>query len=447
MSRDWQERLEAAGFGEGAAEHAARQFGVVSEAYARRVGDPTDARAWWVPGRIEVLGKHTDYGGGRSLLAAVERGFHVLATPRRDGIVRLMDASRNTTLRLPLQSDVPPRPGDWADYPISVIRRVARDFPDTRTGMDAVLISSLPSAAGLSSSSALVIATFLPLAAFNQLDSHAGWDDAVPDRDALAGYLGAMENGKIFGPFGGDRGVGTHGGSEDHTAILRCEAGQLAQYRFLPVRPEASATLPAGWSFVIGVSGIRAAKGGAVKEHYNGLARQLALLLAAWQRESGTSPTSLLDALQGGEADRARLIAAVQRDHPDEADTLVARLGQFVEECETIIPSVTQALQLGTPAVIGDAVDRSMALATAVLANQVPETIHLAREARQLGAAAASAFGAGFGGSVWALVRDADLAGFLTAWRASYVNAFPGRKGRAEFFVTRPGAAAREVPS
>ncbi|MBP9899494.1 MAG: hypothetical protein KBF28_14030 [Gemmatimonadales bacterium] len=443
---DWPRRIEALGLTGDAADHAARQFAVVSTAYARRVGDPTRARAWWIPGRIEVLGKHTDYGGGRSLLAAVERGFHVLASPRRDGIVRLIDASRHTTLRLPLRADVPPRPGAWSDYPISVIRRLARDFPGTHTGMDAVLISSLPSASGLSSSSALVIATFLPLAAFNRMEQQPGWLEAIPDQDALAGYLGAMENGKVFGPFAADRGVGTHGGSEDHTAILRCAPGTLAQYRFLPVAPEAHAALPAGWTFAIGVSGVHAAKGGAVQEHYNGLARQLALLLATWRRISGTTPDSLLTALAAAPDAREALSQAVRLEHPVEGDALVARLGQFAEECETIIPSVTQALQQGDPEAIGSAVDRSQELAETVLANQVPETVQLVRSARRLGAAAASAFGAGFGGSVWALVREAECTAFLAGWKEHYLLAFPDRAGRATFFASRPGAAAGELP-
>lgn len=442
----WLRRIEALGLAGEAAEHAARQFAVVSTAYARRVGDPTRARAWWIPGRIEVLGKHTDYGGGRSLLAAVERGFHVLATPRRDGIVRLIDASRHTTLRLPLRADVPPRPGAWSDYPISVIRRLARDFPGAHTGMDAVLISSLPSASGLSSSSALVIATFLPLAAFNRMEQQPGWPAAIPDQDALAGYLGAMENGKLFGPFAADRGVGTHGGSEDHTAILRCTPGELSQYRFLPVAPEARTALPAGWTFAIGVSGVHAAKGGAVQEHYNGLARQLTLLLALWRRISGTTPDSLLEALAAGPEARVALAEAARREHPTEADALIARLGQFAEECEAIIPSVTSALQHGDPESIGAAVDRSQELAESVLGNQVPETVQLVRSARRLGAAAASAFGAGFGGSVWALVRVEEAAVFLAAWKEHYLLSFPARAGRATFFTSRPGAAAQELP-
>jgi len=59
---------------------------------------------------------------------------------------------------------------------------------------------------------------------------------------------------------------------------------------------------------------------------------------------------------------------------------------------------------LGDGAALGGLVDRSQELTTTHLRNQVPETIFLAKAAREEGAIAASAFGAGFGGSVWALV-------------------------------------------
>src|SRR5947208_2182862 len=49
--------------------------------------------AWHVPGRIEVLGKHTDYAGGRSLLIASDQGFCVLASRRDDNRVRVISAA------------------------------------------------------------------------------------------------------------------------------------------------------------------------------------------------------------------------------------------------------------------------------------------------------------------------------------------------------------------
>jgi galactokinase len=53
------------------------------------VGRSRRVIAVYVPGRVEFLGKHTDYAGGRSLLMAVERGFRLLAAPREDGALHV----------------------------------------------------------------------------------------------------------------------------------------------------------------------------------------------------------------------------------------------------------------------------------------------------------------------------------------------------------------------
>ena len=65
---------------------------------ARHLGAPE--RAWWVPGRIEVFGKHTDYAGGRALVSAVTRGFGVVAAARQDRTVTVTDAWRGYSDRL-----------------------------------------------------------------------------------------------------------------------------------------------------------------------------------------------------------------------------------------------------------------------------------------------------------------------------------------------------------
>jgi galactokinase len=90
----------------------------------------------------------------------------------------------------------------------------------------------------------------------------------------------------------------------------------------------------------------------------------------------------------------------------------------------------------------GALVDRSQRGAEEWLGNQVPETVMLARSAREEGALAASAFGAGFGGSVWALTRADGAGAFSRRWQARYCAAFPGRAARAQFFETRPGPPA-----
>ena len=78
----------------------ARVVAAAKAAYGARRDPP--AAAFFVPGRVEVLGKHTDYAGGRSLLAAAERGFCLVAWPRRDEQIRVLDAPERRDERIPL---------------------------------------------------------------------------------------------------------------------------------------------------------------------------------------------------------------------------------------------------------------------------------------------------------------------------------------------------------
>ena len=118
------------------------------------------------------------------------------------------------------------------------------------------------------------------------------------------------------------------------------------------------------------------------------------------------------------------------------------RLAQFREECDVIVPGVADAFRGRDLARIGTLVDRSQALAEQALENQVPETIALARLAREGGAVAASAFGAGFGGAVWAMVARDGAGQFADDWKAAYAAAFPERAARSRFLLTAPSAPA-----
>src|SRR5207247_7432142 len=153
---------------------------------------------WFVPGRLEVLGKHTDYAGGRSLLCAIERGHCMIAVPRVDMQVRLVDAADGSVVTLALHPETEPDASGWATYPATVIRRLARNFPEARRGADIAFQSDLPAAAGMSSSSALMIASFLALAHLNGIDSLQRYRCEIRSREDLAGYLATVENGQDF---------------------------------------------------------------------------------------------------------------------------------------------------------------------------------------------------------------------------------------------------------
>ena len=95
------------------------------------ISPSTRASAFWVPGRIEVAGKHTDYAGGRSLLCAANRGFAVVSAEREDAVCRIFATFELTgeqaeaEVRLDASAGEP-LPEGWALYPAVTARRLAR---------------------------------------------------------------------------------------------------------------------------------------------------------------------------------------------------------------------------------------------------------------------------------------------------------------------------------
>ncbi len=411
--------------------------------------DPSNAIAWFIPGRIEFLGKHTDYCGGRSLLCAVERGICFAAVPRGDSIVRVVHRELGETIEFPLDVDAPPQSGEWFDYLITVGRRIARNFPGRLGGADVAVEANLPPAAGMSSSSALIVGMFLALSEINSLDRRPEYQACIRTREDLAGYLGTVENGQTFQNAGsvlsGDRGVGTLGGSQDHTAILCSVPGRLVQYRFSPVvQCEGEVPVPAGHRFVVASCGIAAEKTGGAQNAYNRNPLIVRDLLKQWNDATHRDDAFLASAIRSDPSAIER-IQRIVRDNPSPEFTKevsLARLNQFVEESERIIPAAAAAMRSADLRQLGSLVDESQRLSIEGLGNQIPQTEFLATEARKLGAAAASAFGAGFGGSVWALVDDAAIDKFQEKWLTAYRQRFPNEAELASVFITQAGAGA-----
>jgi len=398
--------------------------------------------AWWVPGRVELLGKHTDYGGGRSLLCAIDRGIYLLAAARRDDTIRVWDAVQGEGISFAGKAGAVPGAAAWAVYPGVVAQRLAQDFPGVGGGADVVFASNLPPASGMSSSSALMIAVFLGLAAGTSILEQLG------GREQWAAYVAAVEGGKAWRGAGSAAGVGTHGGSEDHTAILCCKSGTWSQFSFCPVRHEADYAAPHGCQLVIGVSGVVAQKTGAARAAYNRAARLGGAVLEVWNAAAGRTGTPLAATLNdacasGPEAVRAALKSARHAEFT--APELEARFEQFWLESAVLIPAAGAALTRGDWNALGEIVAQSQHAAEHALGNQVPETVALVALARAHGAIAASAFGAGFGGAVWALAPAPEAEIFRAAWQQAYCSQFPQRAASSQFFLTAAAPAAARM--
>ena len=438
MSASIAESLFNAGLSEHEAHKKARLFNTLEQQVSP--SDGAEVMRWFVPGRIEVLGKHTDYGGGRSLLCTAELGFCVAAIPRTDSLVRINDLIRRQSSEFTMSADLEiPRYG-WTVYAAVVARRLARNFPGALRGADIALASDLPSAAGMSSSSALVVTIFAALSAVNRLAEHREYAANIHSLEDLAGYLGCIENGQTYQTLAGDGGVGTFGGSEDHTAILASQPGHLKQYAFCPVRLERTVKLPDDCTFVIAVSGVVASKTGAARAQYNRASLAARTILGIWRSISGANDATLAAVACSSPDSVDRLRAALRKAGGGaDSEWLLNRFEQFRLESEVIVPQACDALARANLTAFGKLVDNSQTAAEMLLGNQVPETIWLGKQARALGAYAASAFGAGFGGSVWALVPRNEASKFAGRWREAYEHSSHPAARNSQFFVTAAG--------
>ncbi|MCC7010827.1 MAG: galactokinase [Acidobacteria bacterium] len=441
------ERLVGCGF---EADAAASRAAMLERAAAAQIAVAGAAPVWrWiVPGRIEVFGKHTDYAGGRSLVSAVPRGFAVVARPRDDDLVRVIDVGSGESTTVDRSGCARPRRG-WATYISTVVRRLADNFPGRPLGTDIAFVSDLPRAAGLSSSSALLVAVATALVRRGELEAHPAWRAAIGSPFDLAGYFGCIENGQTFRSLAGARGVGTRGGSEDHTAILLGRARTLRQFSYTPVHLEDEVTFPRDWRFVIASSGVHADKAGSVRDRYNRAARSAGVLLSIWNRRTGASAVSLGVGLRGASDGPNRLRAWLRAANADEeaagfsADDLSRRLEHFIEEDGRVAEAVA-AIRAGDVAELGRLAIASQADAERLLGNQVPDTMALVEEAVDVGATAAASFGAGFGGSVWAVVPADEALAFGERWMTSYRERCPGLP-KSEWFDGVPAPPLVEV--
>lgn len=396
------------------------------------------------PGRIEIFGKHTDYAGGHSLLAAVPRGIAQVARPRADGRVRVGDIRDGQIVEVDPSAEAPPEYRGLRRYVHVVARRLFLNFPGCALGAEIAIASDLPRASGLSSSSALVVGVAAALIARARLTERDDWHRHLPTVQHLAWYLGCVENGLDYDGLPGTAGVGTHGGSEDHTAILACRLGHTSLYRFLPVTALSEVPMPADWTFVIASSGVQADKAGSVMARYNRAADAARALHALWNNRAAAPAHSLSAALASAPDAMACFDRWVTDGGGDfAAGDLRKRLQHFVNE-DRRGPLAAQAFAATDRATLGELARASQLEAETLLGNQIPETVTLARLARETGAFAASSFGAGFGGSVWALTAAHDAAAFGEEWVRAYERRIPA-VGAVPWFVARPGPPATEI--
>lgn len=118
-------------------------------------------RYFFAPGRINLIGEHTDYNGGYVFPAAISFGTYALAAKRTDQRIRLYSINFPDTaiIEASLQTLDYAKADTWANYPKGMIASLQRETGEIQTGMDILFYGNIPNGAGLSSSASIEMVT------------------------------------------------------------------------------------------------------------------------------------------------------------------------------------------------------------------------------------------------------------------------------------------------
>lgn len=192
------------------------------------------------PGRINLIGEHTDYNGFPVLPISIPYSITAAGRPRRDATVRIANLNRlYTSHSFEIAYDIPRlQEGHWANYVKAAAHSLTHIYGDLK-GMDILFHGTIPVSAGLSSSSALVIASALLILTANGLS------------------IEPIDLAELMAE--GERYVGTQGGGMDQAICLLGRKDHAVRIDFFPLR-FSYVPFPAGYSVVVAHSLVRAAK-------------------------------------------------------------------------------------------------------------------------------------------------------------------------------------------
>ena len=124
-------------------------------------GDEGDIRVYFAPGRVNLIGEHTDYNGGHVFPCALTIGTYGVARKRADKKLRFysMNFEQLGVLESSIEGLKPEKEADWTNYPKGVIWAFGEKGMQVDTGLDLLLFGNIPNGSGLSSSASLEVLT------------------------------------------------------------------------------------------------------------------------------------------------------------------------------------------------------------------------------------------------------------------------------------------------
>ena len=341
----------------------------------------TAASTWSAPGRVNLIGEHTDYNDGFVLPFAIQHRTRVSLTPREDGIVRVSSTFDSDAVEVPLaQLDefFPARRdevADWARYPLGVawalLHASGRDAASV-TGVDLSFTSDVPVGAGLSSSAAIEGAT---ASALNDV-----WELGL-DRVTLAQVGRTAENEAVGAPTGIMDQMASMLGPADAAIFLDC--------RSLEATVVDLGFAAAGLELLVIDTRVQ-------HSHATG---------GYGERRASCERGA---AIMGVTALRDVSVADLPRAAELMDDVTFRRVRHIVTENRRVLDTVRTLAESG-PTAIGDLLVASHASMRDDFEISVPELDTAVDAALAAGAIGARMTGGGFGGSAIALVAHADV--------------------------------------
>ena len=135
------------------------------ETFQNLFGADGDIRTYFAPGRVNLIGEHTDYNGGHVFPCALTLGTYAVARKRDDRVLRFYSENFASlgVIETSLDDLVPDEKADWTNYPKGVMWTFEKRGYKLPQGMDIAIYGDIPNGSGLSSSASLVVLTGIVL--------------------------------------------------------------------------------------------------------------------------------------------------------------------------------------------------------------------------------------------------------------------------------------------
>ena len=162
----------------------------VLQAFEQQFGDTEGVRLFFAPGRVNLIGEHTDYNGGHVFPCAISLGTYAAARKRTDRVMRFFSVNfeKIGVISTSLDDLTPSKQAGWTNYPKGVVWAFAQKGHPIDCGFDMVIYGDIPNGSGLSSSASLEVLTG------EMLRSFFGMEDALTNEDlALIGQYSENE--------------------------------------------------------------------------------------------------------------------------------------------------------------------------------------------------------------------------------------------------------------